>query len=219
MTLKDLDNKLETGFEKIKYFFRVFIEYVLVLIICLSVVVFSRFFEYIPSNTIAVILAVLITIYLAGLMGYKYIFKKRILKGAVSFDVGKTSFYSLYAVFLLASALLSFGIEWLITMPKTPELLFAILTKVGFGIILNFIVENEYRYWGMIFYNRKIFLIFTVIVYIFNLVLAHYLFYGTLLLFFLVWVFPKVLKYTVKPFIPDGFVVSSNGDIGFFYKF
>lgn len=219
MTLQDLDNKLEKGFEKFKYFFRIIIEYILVLIICLAVVVFSRFFEYIPSNTVAVILAVLIMIYLAGLMGYKYIFKKRILKGAISFNVGKTSFYSIYAVFLLASALLSFGIECLITMPKTPEILFAIITKVGFGIILNFIVESEYHYWGLLFFNRKIFFIATAIVYIFNLVLAHYLFYGTLLLFFLVCILPKALKYTTKPFIPDGFVISSNGNIGFFYKF
>lgn len=219
MSLNDFDSKIENAFEVCKYYFRVLIEYILVLIICLSVVVISRFFEHIQTNEIAIAVGVLIMIYLAGLMGYKYIFKKRLLKGEMMLEMGKTSFYGIYALYLLASAIVTFGIECLVSLPKTPEAFCTIFVQAGFGIILNVIVENEYRYWGLIFFKKKIFIASVIIVYVCNFILAHYLSYGILIIFFLVCVFPKMLKYTVKPFIPDGFVVSANGDIGFFYKF
>lgn len=219
MSLNDIDNKIDKVFEKFKYYARIFIEYVLLLIICLSVVVISRVFEFITSNTVAIVLGILIMIYLAGLMGYKYIFKKRILRGKMSHEIGKTSFYSIYAIYLLVIGIVSFGIECLITMPKTPETFGTIAVQAGFGILINVIVENEYHYWGLIFYQQKIFLAAMIIVYVFNFILAHYLSYGIIAFVFLVFIFPKVFKYTAKVFVPDGLVVSANGDIGFFYKF
>lgn len=156
-----------------------------------------------------------IAVYVFVLVVYKHIFINKIGKRKPLHLYSNAIYYWSFGIYLFLSTLISTVIEYFIMSAEDRSflMLYAILV-----FLINFLTEKRFHYWGMMFFNTRVFVAAIFVVTICNFVLLHFAYKGAILII-IACVALVVLGKIFSAIAPNGIVVDSHGNIGYFYKF
>ncbi len=156
-----------------------------------------------------------ITVYALVLVVYKHIFINKIAKREPIHLYSKVLFNRLFGIYLFFSTIISAAVEYFI---MSEEERYYLLLYIPLVLLFNYIAEKRYHYWGLIFFNTKIFVAAIFIVTICNFIVLHFAYKGAALIIGVIAVVIIISK-GLSAMAPNGMIVDNHGNIGFFYRF